>query len=90
MKRSVVSRSLLPCCMDAADCFARNKNGKCTCLEDIHFGGHACPFYKSTAQNKQERKAALQQLRKLGRDGLIEKYHLEQKLPNAEGGDPDE
>lgn len=90
MKRYVVSYTLLPCCMDVADCFARNENGKCTCLADMDFGGRACPFYKGAEQNEQERETALQQLRKLGRDDLIEKYHLEQKLPDAEEGDPDD
>lgn len=74
MKRSILSRPLLPCSMDTGDCFARNEKGKCTCLEIMDFGGQHCPFQKPTAQNERECEAALQRLRKLGRDDLIEKY----------------
>jgi len=74
MKQPIVSHPLLPCRMDAGDCFARNVNGKCTCLADMNFGGRHCPFHKSTAQNERECEAAQQRLRKMGREDLIEKY----------------
>lgn len=73
----------LPLCQSYRECFA-NKYGRCTILRENHFpkvdgtsgGGRACPFYRSTEDNKKEQKECLVRLISIGRRDLIERYQI--------------
>ena len=63
----------LPMC-DHRSC-AGNKYGYCRILKSNRFGDKACPFFKTTEQNEQEKKAVMERLVANERYDLIETYY---------------
>lgn len=54
---------------------AGNKDGFCRVLSTSDFGGKMCPFFKTTEQNEEEKKAAIARLIALGRQNLVNTYY---------------
>ena len=68
---------IAPCCMDRTDCFARNSRGGCMALTFTDFKEEKCPFYKTAAQEIQDRAAAVERLERPDGDCSHEiKKHL--------------
>lgn len=78
---------IAPCSMDRTDCFARNGRGGCIALTCTDFKEGKCPFYKTSAQEIQDRAAAVERLERLGRRNLIEKYRLKRDLARKGGNE---
>lgn len=54
---------------------AANKDGFCRVLRSNNFGDKMCPFFKTTEQNDQEKKAVMDRLIANERYDLIETYY---------------
>ena len=54
---------------------AGNKDGFCRVLSTSDFGDKMCPFFKTTEQNEEEKKAAIARLIALGRQNLVNTYY---------------
>ena len=54
---------------------AGNKEGFCRVLRSSNFGDKMCPFFKTTEQNGQEKKAVMDRLIANERYDLIETYY---------------
>lgn len=78
---------IAPCCMDRTDCFARNSRGGCMALTFTDFKEGKCSFYKTAAQEIQDRAAAVERLERLGRRDLIEKHRLKRDLARKGGNE---
>lgn len=57
------------CPCDIVAC-AANSNRNCTALVDNNFGGKACPFYKTTHDNRTAMKEAMDRLDAIGKPEL--------------------
>jgi len=70
-----------PRCNHTPGCCAC-KAGYCLILKGTNFGDRPCPFYKTKAQNEEEKRQVMERLREEQRIDLIEKYY--------HGGDGDD
>ena len=75
--REFARKPMPDCVKGQCDCFGRNENGHCRVLENTHFGGKPCAFYKSAARADADYEAAYDRLVDQGRYDLIQKYHVD-------------